>query len=226
MSLKIDNDNIIDIFSKDKKIARVYDGNQLVWGYHPGEVIFESSTPGTYQVKIKCNCKIRVILVGAGGGAASWGGYYSNNYTWNSSGGGGSGAYIDGVLSVLSGTYNAVVGVGGNYFRDDGIGSHFGYAGDGSSSSFVGNIAGGGKGGFAANTAIGGTGGIYQSDLVGVNGEDGSGMEHVVSWGSYPIQNIDGGSSKYGGYGYGGYINDRTMNNAVGGNGYIKIVAV
>lgn len=226
MTLHIGDDNIVDIRKGDTKIAKVYHGSDLVWGYIPGQVLFESSTPGTYQLYVKCRCKLDIKIVGAGGGATSWGAYYSNGYTWNASGGGGSGAYIHGTKEVFAGTYTIVVGKGGNGYDRRGLISGWNYAEDGTDSSAFGQVAGGGKGGSALNGGFGGDGGVASTTLTGVNGEKGGNMGYVVGANAYPIQNINGGASKYGGYGAGGYIANQSLDNYDGKNGYVRIVAI
>lgn len=226
MTLHIGNDNIVDIRYGSQKIAKVYKGSDLVWGYTPGKVLLEESTNGTYTLYVKCRCKLDVKIVGAGGGAASWGGYYSNGYTWNASGGGGSGGYIHGIIEVQAGTYTITVGKGGSGKRNAGIGAQAITAGTGGQSSAFGQIAGGGKGGSAGNDGTGGAGGGVSTTLTGENGNSGGGMAHVVALNAYPIQNISGGASKYGGYGRGGYITSQSLTNYNGTDGYIKIVAV
>lgn len=227
MSLHIGDKNIVDIRRGETKIARVYKGNTLVWGYTPGEVLFDSSSsgPGIYPLYVKCRCKLEVKLVGGGGGCASFGGYYSNNYTLNSSGGGGAGAYVHGIIEVQSGNYNIVVGSGGDGVRAAGVvGQQIAY--DGTNTSVFGQTAEGGKGGKAGNDGTGGAGGVYSTILTGEEGGEGGSMPYVVARNSYPIQDISGGASLYGGYGAGGYIEGGSLENYNGSDGYVKIVAV
>lgn len=226
MTLHIGNDNIVDIRKGNTKIAKVYHGSDLVWGYKPGKVLLEKSTPGTYTLYVKCRCKLDIKIVGAGGGCASWGGYYSNGYTFNSSGGGGSGAYVHGAKEVFAGTYTIVVGSGGAGIRNAGIGAQAVKATDGTASSAFGQIANGGIGGSAGNDGVGGNGGTASSVVTNENGNKGGSMSYVVAKDYYPVQNIGGGASKYGGYGAGGYITNQSLDNYNGKNGYVKITAI
>ena len=202
-------------------IPRIYYGNKLV--YQSDGSVFESSTAGTYTLVIPATAYYSIILVGAGGGCASWGGYYSNGYTFNSSGGGGSGAYVHGTQRISAGTYTIVVGGGGAGGRNAGIGAQQVTAGNGGDSSAFGQIAGGGKGGYTSNNGYGGAGGTATTTLTGESGNAGGGMNYVVGANAYPVQNISGGASKYGGYGAGGYITNQSLDNYNGKDGYVKI---
>lgn len=225
MSLHIGTKNIVDIRKGTKKIARVYKGDKLVWGYFPNEVLFESSTPGTHTLYVKCRCKLHIDVVGAGGGAASWGGYYSNGVTINSSGGGGSGGYISGNIEIQPGTYTVIVGAGGSGDRSSGIAVRQAEASNGGESSVFGQIAYGGIGGYTSNDGYGGAGGTCDTVLTGVEGNSGGSMKSVARY-DYQIQNISGGASKYGGYGAGGYIENNSLDNYNGLSGYVKITAI
>lgn len=202
-------------------IPRIYYGNKLV--YQSDGSVFESSTAGTYTLVIPATAYYNIIIVGAGGGCASWGGYYSNGYTWNASGGGGSGAYVHGTQRITAGTYTVIVGAGGAGVRNAGIGAGTTTAYDGGNSSFGGHVAGGGKGGVAINGSTGGAGGTATTTLTGESGNAGGSMGYVVGANAYPIQNISGGASKYGGYGAGGYITNQSLDNYNGKDGYVKI---
>lgn len=217
MTLHIGNNNIVDIRYGNQKIAKVYKGSDLVWGYVPGKVLFETSTPGTYSLYVKCRCKLDIKIVGAGGGGGHGFMVAGQNYYWWSSGGGGSGAYVHGIKEVTAGTYTLVVGRGGaGEYKNPGGG--VGSAG-GSSSAF-GQTAGGGKGGrgngWVAETDLGGAGGTASTTLSYTNGKKGAGAYNSSS-------GCAGGASVYGGYGAGAAANSSAPR---GGNGYIKIVAV
>lgn len=220
MTLHIGDDNIVDIRKGNTKIAKVYHGSDLVWGYVPGKVLFESSTPGAYSLYVKCRCKLAVIIVGAGGGGACQGSYYTNNYTVNVSAGGGSGAYINGIIEVYAGTYQVVVGGAGGYVKYVNAGQEA-VGGNGGASSVFGQVAGGGFGGHANTADGGGNGGVVQTITSGINGIKGSKSGQVVVWGDYPAVECAGGSSRYGGYGAGG-----NGNGTAATGGYIKIVAI
>ena len=221
MSLHIGSNNIVDIRRGSTKIAKVYHGSDLVWGYIPGQVLFESSTAQTTTLYVKCRCKLSFILVGGGGGGARAAGSSQQLGNQNACAGGGSGAYVYGTKEFTAGTYTIVVGAVGetqNYgsFRS-------GTAPSGGNSSFGGQIANGGSGGYVtgglgANAATAGTGGeaVYSSGLNGINGNKGT----EKAYSGYDTGAGIGGTSVYGGYGKGG------NSDANGTNGYVKIVAV
>lgn len=190
------------------------------------KVIFESSTANTYTIVIPENGYYSVIIVGAGGGAGSWGGYYSNGYTFNSSGGGGSGGYVHGTLELNTGSYTAIIGKGGDGVRNAGIGAQAVTAGTGGTSSVFGQSAYGGAGGRAGNDGYGGAGGGTSTSLIGETGNVGGSMGYVVGANAYPIQNISGGTSKYGGFGAGGYIINQSLANYNGKSGYIRVALI
>lgn len=173
-------------------------------GYPRGTVLFESSTPGTYNINVLYPCTVHVDVVGGGGGGWTYGG----SFGYTSCSGGGSGAYVHGTLNINAGVYSIVVGSGGN-------GSTSGpNASNGGQSSCFGQAANGGEGG--KNTG-GGSGGGYSinvSTLTGVNGNGGG-----TAYSKNP--STSGGASKYGGYGAGGGANKSTAYK--GGNGYVKI---
>lgn len=106
----------------------------------PGAVLFESSTPGNYQIAVRESKYYDIVLVGAGGGGA--GEWYSYTHTWTSvtrSGflnlirrytfhsinyasavavGGGSGSNYRGTIYLAKGTYTLTIGEGGlNVFK-------------------------------------------------------------------------------------------------------------
>lgn len=203
MSLHIGSNNIVDIRRGNQKIAKVYKGSDLVWGYVPGQVLFESSTPGTYTIRIKCRCKLYVQAVGAGGGRQSTA--YPIQGVWHYwSGSGGSGAYVYGNKEVYAGTYTITVGAG----------TAGGATADGGNSVVFGEVAGGGKTGTSwAGGASGGAGGTASTTLNFINGNSG---------GRWTDGHGAGGASVYGGYGTGASSND----GAASVGGYVKITAI
>lgn len=178
-------------------------------GYPSGEILFESSTPGTYNVNLLYPCAVNVDMVGAGSGGAGMIMTMSGGRTVFGSTGGGSGAYVSGTMPVEAGGYTIVVGAGSS-------GSQ-GSVAAGGNTSFNGQIAGGG--GAHSTTSIG-AGGSYTIDIdtiVGINGNAGSSRSGAGT--------ASGGSSKYGGYGSGGTgrANSGGAGGDKGGDGYIKI---
>lgn len=202
MSLHIGSDNIVDIRFGNEKIAKVYKGEDLVYGYVPGDVLFESSTPGTYQIYIKCRCKLYIQAVGGGGGRSSTA--YPIQGVWHYwSGSGGSGAYVYGNKEVYAGTYTIVVGAG----------TTAGATANGGDSVVFGEVAGGGKTGTSSpGNSAGGAGGIASTTLNFINGNNG---------GRWTDSHGPGGASVYEGYGEGAGSDD-----GAGVGGYVKITAI
>lgn len=182
------------------KITRKYYKREIV-EYPEGVVKFESSTPGNYDVDLVSG-KYEIICVGAGGGGVD-----SEESAWShKQGGGGSGGYSKlSDTAISSGSYDIVVGAG--------AGSIFTYGGataqPGGNSTFGNDICvgyGGGGGSASYGGSSGGAGG--QGNISnGNNGRTG--------------QNA-GGASVYGGYGSGGYCNNRNVV-VSGGSGYVKV---
>lgn len=220
MTLHVGDKNIVDVRYGNAKIARIYKGGNLLYGYQPSEVLFESSTAGTYQLYVKCRCKLSFIAVGGGGGGSCNGTYYANNITANVGGGGGSGAYVYGTLEVFAGTYTITVGSAGSFGR--GVNNVPPIRGsDGTSSVVFGQVAGGGGGSLGNSGGYGGSAGIAQTAYGFVNGNVGTLSPVYPAVGGYPLITAAGGASVYNGYGLGGN-GDSTP--ATGG--YVKITAV
>lgn len=199
MTLNVGSDKIVEIRKGGQKIAKVYKGSTLVFGYPAGKVLFESGTPNTYTLNIKFNCKIQVWMVGAGSGGC-WG--ITEQYGDTKKGN--QGAYISGTTSIEAGTYTIVVGKGGN----GASGVYIQTSGSGTASSFAGNIAGGATGNTAFGAwGVGGTATIASSGLTGSNGATGNTTDRYLTYGG-------GGDAKYITYAYAGH------------DGYVKIVAV
>ena len=202
--------------------------------YDPGTVLFESSTPGIYNVELLSTVKCEVYCIGAGAGGNCTGGrtHGSHGGNWTSYGaGGGGGAGFVGEVVLNKGILSIKVGKAGDGFRG-GLGVTA-KAPDGEASqigSFI--IAGGGIGGIMRISTYGrieqqtaGTGGTISvsgisvaSSTLNSNGNNGS-----TSGGTPP-----GGASLYGGYGAGGQGFARGSSEPVTGlpgtNGYVKIV--
>lgn len=188
--------------------------------------VWESSTPGTYQVELKASGKYQIILVGAGGGAAAYGSKRKSA--------GGSGGYINGYFNLDKGIYTFTVGKGGTgiYSPDDGYLT----AGSGTSTSISSNIcnmsAGAGSGGYiyqynSGCTITPGSGGsvssVPSSILVELIASQSGNSGNGTTSGSYTVMN--GGASLYNGYGKGGDAYAGTKNEN-GGNGYAMIKSI
>ena len=188
--------------------------------------VWESSTPGTYQVELKASGKYQIILVGAGGGAAAYGSKRKSA--------GGSGGYINGYFNLDKGIYTFTVGKGGTgiYSPDDGYLT----AGTGTSTSISSNIcnmaAYAGTGGYiyqynSGCTITPGSGGsvssVPSSILVELIASQSGNSGNGTTSGSYTVMN--GGASLYNGYGKGGDAYAGTKNEN-GGNGYAMIKSI
>lgn len=167
-------------------------------GYPHGTVLFESSTPGTYNINVLYPCTVHVDMVGGGGGGRYKTGASGHTHYYH---GGGSGAYITGSININSGGYSIGVAGGGA-----GGGSSTAAQSGGDSSCF-GAIAGGGQRG-AGVINDGGTATVGETGLIGYTGNAGN-------------NGGAGGASLYGGYGYGGGASRSGGQN--GGNGYVRI---
>ena len=208
MSLHIGSKNIIDIRRGSKKIAKVYKGNKLVWGYTPSDVLFDSSQSGygagTYTLYVKCRCRLEIWAVGGGGGGRHTFQMTTTQNWWYDECPGSSGGYIHGIKEVPAGTYTIKVGARG---------SGGGASGNGGNSVVFGETAGGGKGG-AKGTVSGGVNVTNLEDNV-----PGKSVQGVAK--SYSDPELAGAPSVYGGYGAG-----NTSYNRGGTEGYVKIVAL
>jgi len=179
------------------------------------------STNGNFQIDIDMICEI--LIVGGGGSGG-------NGDSDGGGGGGGAGSVVHIPLCVLtSGTYNIIVGSGGN--ESNGNESKIEFLKDGSENEIIANATGGGKGGnFNTNGSDGGSGGGAggnNSDETKLGGNEGldSGSKRSVSY-----KNKAGFSSETSGSGGGGAgtysANIKDGNNITdGGEGiYINII--
>ena len=188
--------------------------------YKKETVLFESSTPGTYNLNISGDGVYLVYCIGGGGGSAR---SYSPSKKKAAKAGGGSGSGFIGEIHISSGDYSIVVGNGGNAAYTGG-GWSYGAAGGNSSLSNI-ITCFGGRGGAAdagGPSYIVGAGGsapaiIGQTKNIELNSSGNSGG------------NGPGGASLYNGYGTGGTaIHDHPFSSAGSQNpgtaGYVKIV--
>jgi hypothetical protein len=210
-----------------RKIARVYKGSTLVYGYAPNSTIFEQATAGDYSLDIKVDGYYQLWLVGGGGGGA-----FNASGNSGSSAAGNSGGYVNVKAYLKKGSYTITVGAGG---KVSGGLDFSGWGGDGSSSIIKLNdntlvLAGGGTGnhvwwrdGYAYNEVI-----CIPNEINSDNFTLTETIENQVGNagglggnGSSPT----GGASTYGGYGKGGNVYNR--NSADDGvAGYVKVVAI
>lgn len=174
--------------------------------YDIDEVVFESSTAGTYSVDLAANGKYEVICIGGGGGGI-------NSATRC---GGGSGSGFDCVFQLSKGSYTIVVGKGGNTVdqrRGNGeaggnsrFGNSYGYRGYGGRFSTIQDYNGGAGGDIPliSYTVV--------STIFNKKGNNGSTGKHSASGGPSVYDNTTTG------YGAGG-------SNVINGYaGYVKVI--
>ena len=100
------------IYKGNTKIGKVYKGNTLIWSSDPydiDEIVFESSTAGTYPVNIAGDGLYEVYCIAGGGG----GRYYHILSSTKIGYGGGSGSGFIGIINLNKGNYPVIVGNGG-----------------------------------------------------------------------------------------------------------------
>lgn len=208
-----------------RKIARVYKGSTLVYGYGINEVLFESSTAGTSTVNIEHSGYYELTVIGGGSGGAF---EYSAKYA-DGAAGGGSGGGLIGVAYLQAGTYSVTVGSGGAG------------AWDNNSREYISASAGGASKFGSIVTANGGTAATARYN----NGSQTAGQGGTVSYTASAFRSISlnkqgnagatatnastsatysGGESVYGGYGAGGKA--QYGGAYAGGTGYVKVVAI
>lgn len=149
--------------------------------YEPETVLFESSTPGTYNLELK-TATFEVEISGAGGG------YYRTSGLKPAKYHGGSGAAFKGIFKLTKNIYSITVGKGGSTNTD----------GEASSISNV-IQAGGGKRG--STTEIG-TLTVIETPLTQEISANGVAQQSVSILGN----GFGAGSTDYGGSGTNGYV--------------------
>lgn len=186
--------------------------------YEPETILFDSSTPGTYELEIPTEIIAEVYVVAAGSGACVSAGGISAK---GSRSGGGSGSAFIGVIKIPKGTISLTVGRGGPGGYKNG---EWAYGSAGGNSSLGEIVVAFGATGSSADkngAGAGGNGGatpsIAAQILATIQCAAGRSGEHKM--GTAPAS---GGSSLYGGYGRGGNSNGTSPE--AGTNGYIKII--
>lgn len=155
------SNKIEDVYAGNTKIEFIYKGSTQVYSSKlpAGQVIFESSTAGTYTIVIPKTQTYHIDLVGGGGGGHHRSPPYTNR-------GGGSGGYVYGTITIPKGNYTLVIGNGG------------GADINGGNSSFFNQIAGGG---LSYDSYAGGTCSTSLSYVNGNNGGSGIRGESVYN---------------------------------------------
>lgn len=210
-----------------RKIARVYKGSTLVYGYAPNSIVVEKVSAGSKTYDIKVDGYYQIWLVGAGGG-----GIYNSSGNKGSSAAGNSGGYVNVKAYLKKGSYTVTVGDGGA--AKGGL-DWTGWGNNGGNTSITFNgktllLAGGGTAnkvsypsGYQQNSTISVANQINSGNftLVQTVANQGGNKGGLGGNGSSPT----GGASRYGGYGKGGNVYNRNSADA-GGRGYVKIVAL
>jgi hypothetical protein len=215
--VKITSASLNSIQTKNERlnIKSVYKGSQQVWGYTPSQILFESSTTGTYTLNIEHSGAYELTICGAGGG----GGGSATAHSWYGSNGG-SGAAFKGVVNLTPGTYTLVVGQGGNGGGASGRNAPGGSNGTASTISKDSTTiisAGAGNGGHGT--------GDYGSSNNGNGGTLTLGSIEVIS-STISSNGVTKSTASVleNGYGGGGSFVSRSAGTK-GQNGYIKLVA-
>lgn len=222
-----------DFYKNGQYEGKIYKGSTLVFqgAYSPEEVVFESSTAGTYSVNLEKAGIYEITCVGGGGAAAMRGVYDDKGYGWS----GGSGGAFVGTFSLTRGTRTVVVAKANNNTIAQTSNSQTSNPTDtaiyNSSVSGIVSVGGGGSG-YYNPSAVGSAGAVPTLSItprsttvnragnVGVSGSGGVGGDAGVT--------VAGGASVYGGYGNGQgcvvseYANKRSWINGTGG--YVKII--
>ena len=208
------NSNVKDIYWGSTPVKEVWYGSNKIWSncpYTPDQVLFESSTPGTYSLNVLTDGVYEVYCIAGGSGGATW--HVMTN--WRTATGASGSGYI-GNLKITRHTYQIVIGGGssGKYNTTKKVSD----AENSSISNVV--ISYGGKGGKADGTqAIGGDiPTIFVQEISFTLKQSGNNGIVTGKSGSY-----SGGASLYNGYGKGGDVYTNNYAND-GANGYIKII--
>lgn len=194
MPIYVGSQKIKDIYYGGVKIGKIYRGNTLVYtslAFPIDTVIYESSTAGTSTVELEEGIYEVYCIAGGGGG-------HKQSVAVVSGGGSGSG-YI-GQIKIPKGSYQIIVGAGGQRGKDSGT--------NGGNSS-IGSLitaygGGGGNDGRGAGGSIPTLNATEVSRTLMVAGNNGN--------------KYNPGASVYSSYGAGG------RPEANGSSGYVKIV--
>ena len=197
-------------------VSRIYRGATLIYGYGVNDVLFESSTPGTYGLNIKQSGNYEITIVGAGGG----GGGSAGSHAWMGANGG-SGAVFKGVFNLSKSMLTITVGEGGTGGNSSGANAPGGQNGTDSSINFGSGkliTAGAGRGGHgtgdygSSNTGAGGT-----LTITGITAVSTSINQNGVTSSDVSILGNNTGA---------GGVSTSGKAGTKGQNGYVKIVAL
>ncbi len=187
--------------------------------YKKETVLFESATPGSYNLNISGDGVYLVYCIGGGGGSAR---SYSHTKKKVALAGGGSGSGFIGEIYINSGNYSIVVGNGGNASYTGGSWCYGAAGGNSSISNII--------------TCFGGNGGAADaggpSYIAGAGGNSpaiiGRTKNIVLNSSGVSGGNGSGGTSLYNGYGAGGASTGSNFSSAGSQNpgvaGYVKII--
>ena len=216
-TIKWGNSSIKNIYWGSTSVKEVWYGSNKIWSncpYTPNQVLFESSTPGTYSLNILTDGVYEVYCIAGGSGGAQ---YKPQGFKWYVASGASGSGYI-GNLKITQSTYQIVVGRGssGKY------GSK-GKVSDAENSSISNVVTSyGGKGGKAFDDRTQAVGGDIPTTFtqeisftLKQRGNNGI-LDNNIAF-------CSGGASLYNGYGKGGDVKIRDYAND-GVNGYVKII--
>jgi hypothetical protein len=191
--------------------------------------LLDTSTAGTYSVKVPTDTVARITLVGGGGAAAMRGVYDDRGYGW----GGGSGGAFSGTFNLTAGTYSVTVGSANNNTTSQTSNSQTSNPTDTSThdSYVTGVVRVGGGGSGHYNTSYVGAAGAsatftIQPLTTTLNKTGNAGASGSGGKGSAAAATINGGASVFSWYGKGQgcktseYSSKRSWIN--GSNGYVK----
>ena len=214
-TIKWGNSSVKNIYWGNTPVKEVWYGSNKIWSncpYTPDQVLFESSTPGTYSLNILTDGVYEVYCIAGGSGGTT----IHLLQRWPTASGASGSGYI-GNLKITQNIYQIVVGSGssGKYNINEKVSD----AGNSSVSNVVASY--GGKGGAwdPQTKAIGGDiPSIYVQEMSFTLKQRGNDGITANKGGSY-----SGGASLYNGYGKGGDVYTNHYAND-GANGYVKII--
>jgi len=124
MAIYLGSTKIKELYLGGTKIKEAYLGSTLVYrasAYAPDEVVFESSTAGTYTLDLLETGRYEVTVVAGGGGAKN-----VRETPSYSKGSGASGSCFKGEIQITKGSLSIVVGAGGTKSSSRPIGNMVG----------------------------------------------------------------------------------------------------
>ena len=220
MSIKYNTTEITPKYP-NTSLTKVYYQTTVVWEsshYQPDEILFESSTAGTYSLDILDTANYEVYCIGGGAGAL-YGKVYRNGKlsNTNSYASGGSGGGFIGIFNLNDDNYQIIIGSRGSIRNTNIFSWEYGNAGGYSQITNIVKCNGGTRpaiDSYGYSISNGGSVDVLLTPIsytLNTQGNNG----YYVSKGGAP----NGGASVYSGHGKGG---DGQTDNST--NGYVKII--